>query len=272
MIDSPEFDFGRATVASAYDDVLVPVLFRPWAERLIEEHGEWNGRVVLDLATGTGVVARLLADRVGAEGRVIAADINAEMLSIAKQRCATATAPVHFVESPAHPLDLPDDAVDAVVCQQGFQFFPDRGAAAREIRRVLSEGGEAIVTTWRPVEECEFFGAICRALESIDEPEIAEAMRIPFDHMPAPELRSHFESAGFARVEARSQTQDLVVPGGPEHTIEVACATPIGPQIHALSDDQQARFRSALVTATRELSEDGTTIGRMVSNMIVAEV
>ena len=84
MTQPRAFTFGDNSVASAYDDVLVPALFRPWAVRLVEEHPQWwEGRCVLDLATGTGVVAQLLADQVGPEGRVIGTDINGEMLSIA---------------------------------------------------------------------------------------------------------------------------------------------------------------------------------------------
>ena len=71
MTEPRAFNFSDNSVASAYDDVLVPVLCRPWAVQLVEEHSGWENQCVLDLATGTGIVARLLADQVGPEGNVI---------------------------------------------------------------------------------------------------------------------------------------------------------------------------------------------------------
>ncbi len=271
MSESQTFEFGDTSVANAYDDVLVPVLFKPWAERLISAHQPWAGRAVLDLATGTGIVARLLADQVGSDGKVVAADINGEMLAIAKRRCADVDSVVSFVESPAHPLDVADATVDVVVCQQGFQFFPDRGAAAQEMHRVLRPGGRVIVSTWRPVTECEFFGAVCSALNSIGVSEIADAMRVPFDFMPETELASHFDAAGFASVEVKQQEQDLVLPGGAKHAIDAAYATPIAPKLRALSQEKQASFRHAMAQRIGELSSDGETMGRMVSNIVAAE-
>ena len=83
-MQSGEFDFGSDAVASSYDTVLVPLIFEPWAEALLDEHAGWEGLTVLDLATGTGVVAQLVADRVGPTGRVLGTDLNPEMLTQAR--------------------------------------------------------------------------------------------------------------------------------------------------------------------------------------------
>ena len=126
MNESREFSFGDNSVANAYDNALVPILFEPWAARLVEEHRPWEGRRVLDLATGTGIVARLLAERVGPGG-------------------------------------------------------------------------------------------------------------------------------------------------GVPHAVEVAYSTPIGPKLRALPEVRQDQFRKALAERLHELSDDGTTMGRMVSNVVSAE-
>ncbi|MGI9610871.1 MAG: class I SAM-dependent methyltransferase [Acidimicrobiia bacterium] len=270
MSEPGAFDFGSSSVASAYDDVLAPILFEPWAALLLAEHSHWQGARVLDLATGTGVVAEALAGEVGLDGEVIGADINPEMLALAESRCADLSA-VSFIESPAEPLGLDEQSVDVVVCQQGFQFFPDRNAAASEIHRVLQRGGVAIATTWRPVAECEFFGILCDALVTIGEAELAATMRVPFDHMPAAELGGHFVEAGFESVAVDRHTLDFVLERGPEQALEVAYSTPIGPQLAELSEDLQAGFREALVEFAKELSDDGVTMGRMVSNVVRAK-
>lgn len=271
MTESRAFEFSDNSVANAYDDVLVPILFHPWAVRLLEEHPQWEGQFVLDLATGTGVVARLLADQVGPEGKVVGTDINTEMLFRAKKRCAEVSSAVSFIESPAHPLEISRGAVDVVVCQQGFQFFPDRPAAAREMYRVLREGGRVVVSTWRPMTECEFFGVVGSALTAIEESGIADTMRVPFDFMPESELASHFNSAGFVNIDVKRREQDLVLDGGIKHAIQAAYATPIAPQLRALPEEKQASFRNAMIELLEKLSDDGVTMGRMVSNVLVAE-
>jgi len=265
------FDFGDESVARDYDAVIVPTLFYPWASRLVEQHRPWDGRRVLDVATGTGVVAQFVGKRVGPEGKVIGADINPQMLAAARRRCADLATSVEFVQTPAHPLQIPSNSIDVITCQQGFQFFPDRRAAAGEMHRVLRDGGKVIVSTWRSVSECRGFGVVCDALEAIGEPDIASSMRVPFDNMPQDELVEHFEAAGFGNIELEQHEIDMLLEQGPEQAIEVAYATPIGPPLRALPEERQAQFRSALTDLVAQSSNGVTNMGAMVSNLLTAE-
>jgi SAM-dependent methyltransferase len=176
-----------------------------------------------------------------------------------------------FVESPAYPLEISNDSIDFVICQQGFQFFPNKLAAVQEIYRVLRDGGQTVVTTWGPVEECQFFGAICKVLDMIGETEISDMMRIPFALIPALELTEHFKAAGFANVRLRRQDQDLIIDGGIPDAIQVAYSTPIGPKLRDMSNENQSQFRNIFTKILNELSADGITMGQMVSNVISAE-
>ncbi len=271
MNQTQKFSFGDDSVAIAYDNFLVPILFEPWAIRLVDEYQPWKGQRILDLASGTGIVARLLGGQVGPKGKVVGTDINGEMLALAKTRCDGLTPAVQFIESPAHPLEVASDSIDVVVCQQGFQFFTDRRAAAQEIYRVLCHGGKVIVTTWRPVVECQFFGTICDVLNEMGESNISEMMRIPFDFMAESELTANFKSTEFVNVQVSRQEQDLLIEGGVTHAVEVAYATPIGPKLQAMPDERQIQFRKMLTEQLHELSDDGITMGRMVSNVLSAE-
>ncbi len=154
MNDRPRFGFNDKGVPAAYDNVLVPLMFEPWAEALLEHVAPPEGSSVVDVATGTGIVAQKLAERVAPGGSVTAIDISAEMLSLARKRCSDHSSVVRFVESPAAPLQLESDVADVVYCQQGFQFFPDKRAAAAEMYRVIRPGGTVAVTTWCPVNQC----------------------------------------------------------------------------------------------------------------------
>lgn len=263
-------DFNDKNVSAAYDDVLVPLFFRSWAMALVTRVQPFNGASVVDLATGTGVVAQQLAALVGSRGSVTAADISADMLSVAKQRCSAYGSVVAFVETPASPLALPTSSADVVYCQQGFQFFPDRQAAAAEMLRVLKPGGRVAVTTWCPVDQCEWFGAIHAALIGCDEPEIAAIIATPFNHMPAAEVVEHFSTAGFEEITAETPEADMVFAGGVEEALQAVPATPIGPRLHALSEQKRAAFREFMITALTAMTKDGVTSGRMVSNLLLA--
>ena len=271
MGEKQEFSFGDNSVARAYDNVLVQVLFEPWAKSLVNEYQPWEGKRVLDLATGTGIVAQLLSGEVGASGEVIGTDINSEMLALAKKRCEGLIPEKNFIESPAHPLDVTDNSFDFVVCQQGFQFFPDKGAAASEIYRVLIDRGKVVASTWKPVEYCEYFGAICDALIEVGEPEMADMMKVPFDFMPEVDLTACFDDAGFTNVELKNEEKSLVIRGGLNEAVDVAYATPIGPKLNALSEKLQTQFRETFANILGKISNGGNDMGIMVSNVLSAE-
>ena len=263
-------DFGADGVANAYDEVLVPLMFEPWANALIEEHAGWHGQSVLDLATGTGVVARLVAQRVGPTGRVIGTDLNGEMLTRARQQCADIVPSIDFVESPAYPLAVSAESIDIALCQQGFQFFPDRVAAAREIHRVLRPRGLVLLSIWCSVDECVFFGWICQVLAEIGEPEIEAMMRLPFDPSTSTHLSSPFVEAGFAEVTVERRTSDLMMPGGVSEAVVTAYATPIGPKLAALPEQQRDAFHDGLRREIEAGSPDGVTMGRLVAHVLKA--
>ena len=270
MSEPVKFDFSGDSVATGYDNFLVPVCFEPWTKALIEEHRPWTGRRVLDLATGTGVVTRLLGEEVGPTGTILGVDLNPDMLSMARNRCQDSPAPVEFMECSADSLECPDASVDFLVCQQGFQFFPDRAAAARQIHRVLTPGGRAFVSTWQPVTDCHFFGAVCEALETVGEPEISAMMRVPFDFMPSAELEAHFRAAGFQEVTVRRETRGMSMEGGVDQSVELAFATPVGPRIRGLDPAKQDCFRKSLAGILGDLDPEGPNLGTMTSDVLLA--
>lgn len=150
--------------AQAYERYLVPPIMAPFADDLVD--GIAPGTRVLDVACGTGIVARTVAD-LGAE--VTGADLNEQMLAIAR-----AAAPeIRWIAADAVDLPLDDGSFDVVLCQQGMQFMPDPAAALAEMRRVLAPGGRLTVSVWRP---CAAYEALARLLD----PENAAIARSPF--------------------------------------------------------------------------------------------
>ena len=265
-----EFSFADDSIAKAYDTILVPSLFEPWAVQLIQDNQPWRDTKVLDLACGTGIVTRELANNVNNNGSVIALDINSQMIDLARIRCAE-WKNIEFIEGSGESLAISDNALDTVVCQQGFQFFPNKEAAAIEIYRVLKLGGKAIISTWCPVSECEIFGIICETLEAMNEIEISRTMRIPFDYMTQQQLRIPFKNAGFKNIVVSKQEMNLSLKGGVDGAIALAYATPIGPKLKELSNEKQDKFKKVFIDKIQIISHDGKNFGRMVSNVLKAE-
>lgn len=134
------------TPAQIYEQHVVPAIVGRWAPDLVEVLSVRPGERVLDLACGTGVVTRLLPDRVGPAGRVVGVDLWGEGLTVA--RGAAADGQVEWLQADAEEIPIRDATFDAVVCQQGLQFVPDKRAAVREMRRVLVAGGRLVLSVW----------------------------------------------------------------------------------------------------------------------------
>jgi len=272
MSEKPELRFEGGRIAENYDEVMVPVLFEPWAEQLLgtlPPEPDWD---VLDLATGTGVAASKLAARLGSAGSLTAADLSPDMLAVAERRvrAVAGDTPVRFALGPAHPLALKDASFDALYCQQGFQFFPDGGAAAAEMHRVLRPGGKVALSAWCPLSECDLFGSIADGLREIGEEEAAARMGAPFDHMPRATLEGHFRAAGFDGVSVERVERDLVFDGGIEHAHRFLDASPIGPVLRELSEEKSAVFRARFDAESEPRTRDGVTRGAMASLVLTA--
>jgi ubiquinone/menaquinone biosynthesis C-methylase UbiE len=126
-----------AAAAELYEAQFVPALFAEWAPRLIELAGVVPGQAVLDVACGTGIVARTVADRLGGRGRVVGLDLNEAMLAVARR----VRPEIEWRQGDAARLPFPDAAFDVALCQMAFMFFPDRAQALREMARVVTAGG-----------------------------------------------------------------------------------------------------------------------------------
>jgi ubiquinone/menaquinone biosynthesis C-methylase UbiE len=154
--------FAKASFPEMYERALVGPLFLPFAELLLDELKPAAGERVLDVACGTGIVARLARERVGGTGRVVGVDVSPAMLGVARR-----VAPdVEWREGDAGLLPLQaGERFDLVLCHQGLQFFSDRAAAAREMRRALADEGRLGVSTWRPDNELPVLHELRRIAE-----------------------------------------------------------------------------------------------------------
>src|SRR6187401_3153873 len=148
--------------ADIFERVLVPAIFDRYARDLIERARPFGpSDRILDLGCGTGIVARILRERLGGAAHITGLDVNAAMLAKARSIAPEIT----WIEGSAVALPFADCSFEVVLAQQVLQFVPDRAAAAREIRRVLVPGGRLIASTWKPRSDQPLFEALGQVAE-----------------------------------------------------------------------------------------------------------
>jgi len=192
-----------AGAAEHYERFRVPAVFAPLAEDLVGSAGPRPGDRVLDVACGTGIVARRAAERLGGEGRVAGLDINPRMLDVARSVAAADGLAIEWREGSALALPFADGSFDVVFCQQALQFFPDRAAALHEMHRVLAADGRLALSVFRSIEHRPEMAALAAALERHMGPEAGAARRAVVSLGDAGELERLITGAGFRAVEIR---------------------------------------------------------------------
>src|SRR4029453_6359690 len=142
------------SASEAYERYIVQAFMQGWTHALLDVATLGAGARVLDVGCGTGVVARQAAGRVGKEGDVVGVDLNAGMLAMARMLPQSSGASIEWKEGNVTALPFPEASFDVVLCQQGLQFFPEKPAALREMRRVLVPTGHLVLSVWRRISHC----------------------------------------------------------------------------------------------------------------------
>lgn len=192
------------SAAEVYEAFFLPALFQQWAEQVANQAGIQPGQRVLDVACGTGVLTRAIAERIGPTGSATGVDINEGMLAVA-QRIAPAIA---WKQAPAEMLPFDDNSFDAVVSQFGLMFFTDRLAALREMVRVTRPGGRLAIAVWDTLDRTPGYAAMTGLLQRLFGDKVADGLRSPFALGDRQALQRLFHNAGMpdASIETRSGT------------------------------------------------------------------
>ncbi|HXH05549.1 MAG TPA: methyltransferase domain-containing protein [Vicinamibacterales bacterium] len=238
--------YGQAyggTAPENYQRYFVPVIGGPFAEDLVGDAALRPGERVLDVACGTGVVARLAAARVGPNGSVAALDLNPGMLAVARSIPAPG-APIRWYESPAESMPLPDAAFDVVLCQLGLQFMTDTLAALREMRRVLVPGGRVLASAPPP---STFFAVLDDALARHAGGEAAGFVRMVFSLGDPSAIERLFREAGFAGVSVRTYTKTLRLPAARDFLWQYVHCTPLTAMLAQLDAGRLAALEREVV-------------------------
>lgn len=179
-------------VAEAYEQLLAPALFEQWTDRLADAAEIRSGQRVLDVACGTGILARTIAARVGQSGAVSSVDINPGMLAVARRNYPG----IDWREGSAEALPYEDDQFDAVVSQFGLMLFSAPDTALREMKRVLKPGGHLAVAVFDSLDKLPAYATMANIFERLVDPGVGKALQIPFSMGDTGQLFQLFSDAG----------------------------------------------------------------------------
>jgi SAM-dependent methyltransferase len=207
-------------IPEAYDTLLVPLIFEPYAIDLARRVAALSPARVLETAAGTGAVTRALARVLPPEVELVATDLNPPMLERAQAMGAARS--VQWRQADAMRLPFDDGCFDAVACQFGVMFFPDKASAFREVRRVLRPGGAWIFNVWDRLEDNEFALAVSDALARLYPQDPADFMaRIPHGYFDRATIEAHLAEGGF---EAPPEWETLATRSTAESALAAAAA------------------------------------------------
>lgn len=188
--------------AKGYDSLLVPALFGQWATKVADVANIQPGQRVLDVACGTGVLAREAASRVTSSGYVAGLDANPGMLAVARARAPD----IDWKQGLAETLPFPDESFNTVVSQFGLMFFTDRKQAVSEMLRVLLPGGRAVVAVWDSLTNIPAYAASVALLDRLVGKQAADALSAPFVLGDRQALSTLFSDAGASSIDIATYT------------------------------------------------------------------
>ena len=237
-----------------YERFFVPAIGAPLATDLIRHAALRQGERVLDVACGTGIVARLASQQVGATGNVAGLDINPGMLAVAR----SATPPgisIEWHEGSAEAMPLPEASFDVVLCQMGLQFMPDKQAALREMRRVLARGGRLIFNVSGPTPR--LFTILAAALARYVGAETAGFVNKVFSLHDTAEIQNLVSGAGLHDVSVQADTKLLRLPAPQEFLWQYVYSTPLAGAVAQVGEERRSSLEREVIADWQEFAKDG---------------
>lgn len=237
-----------------YERYFVPVIGEPVANDLIRFAALRPGERILDVACGTGVVARLALQKVGSTGTVSGVDVNPGMLEIARSSTPEDMS-IEWRQASAEDMPLPDEAFDVVLCQLGLEFMPDKLAALVEMRRVLVPGGRLVLNV--PGPAAKLFTVLADAMKRYISPQAAGFVHQVFSLHDTTEIQQIMRDAGFRDIALQVNEKMLNLPPSKDFLWQYVHSTPLAGMVAQADDETLAALEREVVEAWQEYEEDG---------------
>ena len=258
------------SIPAFYDTYMVPLIFEAYANDLAERAAAVSPETVLETAAGSGVVTRALAPRLATVARYMVTDLNQPMLDYASNKQGSDDR-ITWRQADALNLPFDDASFDAVVCQFGVMFFPDRVAGYAEARRVLKPAGSFIFNVWDHIDANEFAHVVTEAASSVfpDAPPRFLA-RIPHGYHDLELIRDELGKAGFSQVSITTLEETSSAPS-PRHPAVAYCqGTPLRNEIETRDASLLDHVTDRATEAIAARFGNGPVAGKIRGHVVAA--
>jgi ubiquinone/menaquinone biosynthesis C-methylase UbiE len=257
------------SIPALYDRYLGPLIFEPYATLTTERIAtEKQGRI-LETAAGTGIVTRSLAQRLPPAAEIVATDLSQPMIDFAAAQPGAVR--VMWRQADALSLPFPDRSFDAVVCQFGAMFFPDKIAGYREALRVLRPGGRFVFSVWDRIEENEFADAVTDAVAALFPAEPPRFLaRTPHGYHDTQKIRAELTTAGFGQLQIETVERRSRAASHEEPAIGYCQGTPLRNEIEARDAARLVEATEAAAAAIAARFGRGPVDGKIQAHVITA--
>ena len=254
--------------AEVYEAQKVKAIFGPLARATLDMVSLTRDDRVLDLACGTGIVARTVQDRIAPATPIAGADLNEGMIATARRLTADQAGRFDWRVADAGALPFGDGAFTAVFCQQGIQFFPDDGAVVAEISRVLAPNGLIVLTVWSGPNA--FFTEMAQALGRHAGAEVGQRSLAPFQYTRHARLQELILAAGFRDLSSRRVQVDRVVQQPETSIAQEILGNPVGATVSQLGDAVMRTVVAEIIAATTDYRRGDDLVFLQEAHLITA--
>ncbi len=261
----------RCSGAEAYERYIVPAWMGEWARALVEAGQVGPGNRVLDVACGTGVVARMAASRVGATGLIVGTDAEAGMIAQARELVSAQPGQsLDWRQADAACLPFAPASFDVALCQQGLQFFPQRVAALREMYRVLATGGRLALSVWRALDRFPLFTILAGVLGDLFGAQAAAIFQASSALADREALRALAIEAGFRNIRIRLEVRVARYPSLAEFLPGYLSVFPVATAIRSLPEAKRQDLFRRLAALLDDFTDDDGLAAPMESHVLTA--
>jgi SAM-dependent methyltransferase len=257
----------QGSIPALYDEHLGPLIFVPYADDLASRLVDIQHGRILKTAAGTGVLTRALVSSLPESVSIVATDLNQPMLDHASTQLLSTW--VNWRKADAQHLPFPDGEFDAVVCQFGVMFFPDKPRAFSEAYRVLKPSGRFLFNVWDRIEENEFAELVVRSVATLF-PENPPRFLAPHGHHHTAALEAHLRAAGFGAVTTEIVTRESQAANARSVAIGYCQGTPMRNEIEAHDPDRLAEATDAAAAAITKEFGPGPVTGKIQAHIVTA--
>ena len=250
------------SIPENYDRYLGPVSLQPYAEDLAARLHVAPRAAVLELACGTGILTRCLRDRLPADAKLTATDLNQPMMNYAAAKFAPGES-VEWKQADAADLSFGDESFDAIVCQFGVMFFPDKAQAFAEAHRVLRSGGQLLFNVWDSLEYNDFARVGREVVNSFFEHDPPTFYNVPFSSYEREPMRALLEDAGFADIQFITLPMEAIAPSAADMAIGLVEGNPIIIAIKERTAEKLSTIKDAVARALVDQFGDAPARAKM---------